>query len=112
MRAYLEPTEQEREEDAKRPTAAHRAIAALVAQGFVKIIITTNVDRLTESSLVDAGVVPTILSSPDHVHGALPLIHTQCCVFKVHGDYLDTRIRNTPTELASYPAEFGMCQQL
>jgi hypothetical protein len=102
LRAYLEP----REEGAKRPTAAHRAIAALVAQGFVKVIITTNVDRLTESSLVEAGVVPTILSSPDQVHGALPLIHTQCCVFKVHGDYLDTRIRNTPTELASYPAEF------
>jgi len=106
LRAYWEPNEQEREEGAKRPTEAHRAIAALVAQGFVKVIITTNFDRLMESALVDAGVVPTILSSPDQVHGALPLIHTQCCVFKVHGDYLDTRIRNTPTELASYPAEF------
>ncbi len=106
LRAYWEPSEQEREEGAKRPTAANRAIAALVAQGFVKVIITTNVDRLMESALVDAGVVPTILSSPDQVHGALPLIHTQCCVFKVNGDYLDTRIRNTPTELASYPTEF------
>ena len=60
-----------------------------------------------ETALRDKGVVPTLLSSPDQVHGALPLIHTQCCVFKVHGDYLDTRIRNTPTELASYPAEFN-----
>ncbi len=106
LRAYWEPNEQEREEGAKQPASAHRAIAALVAQGFVKVIITTNFDRLMENALVDAGVVPTILSSPDQVHGALPLIHTQCCVFKVHGDYLDTRIRNTPTELASYPAEF------
>lgn len=106
LRAYWEPSEQEREEGAKQPTPAHRAIAALVAQGFVKVIITTNFDRLMESALIDAGVVPTILSSPGQVHGALPLIHTQCCVFKVHGDYLDTRIRNTPTELASYPAEF------
>lgn len=106
LRAYWEPSEQEREEGVKQPTAAHRAIAALVAQGFVKVIITTNFDRLMESALVDAGVVPTILSSPDQVHGALPLIHTKCCVFKVHGDYLDIRIRNTPTELASYPAEF------
>jgi hypothetical protein len=40
------------------------------------------------------------------VHGALPLIHTQCCLFKVHGDYLDTRILNTPEELSAYPAEF------
>lgn len=106
LRAYWEPSEKEREEGAKQPTAAHRAIAALVAQGFVKVIVTTNFDRLMESALVDAGVVPTVLSSADQVHGALPLIHTHCCVFKVHGDYLDTRIRNTPTELYAYPAEF------
>ena len=40
------------------------------------------------------------------MQGALPLIHTQCCVFKVHGDYRDTRIRNTPAELDEYPEEF------
>lgn len=56
LRAYWEPSEQEREEGAKRPTAAHRAIAALVAQGFVKVIITTNFDRLMESALVDEGL--------------------------------------------------------
>jgi len=33
LRSYWEPTEQEREEGAKLPTAAHRAIAALVSQG-------------------------------------------------------------------------------
>lgn len=106
LRAYWEPNEQEREEGAKQPTAAHRAIAALVARGFVKVIVTTNFDRLMESALTEAGVVPTVLSSPDQVHGSLPLIHTRCCVVKVHGDYLDTRIRNTPTELANYPGEF------
>ena len=106
LRTYWEPTEQEREEGAKQPTAAHRAIAALARQGFIKVIITTNFDRLMESALVEAGVVPTILSTPDQLSGALPLIHTQCCVFKVHGDYLDTRIRNTQIELASYPAQF------
>ena len=31
LRAYVEPTDQEREEGAKQPTAAHRAIAALSA---------------------------------------------------------------------------------
>ena len=106
LRGYWEATEQEREEQAKQPTQAHRAIALLVAQGFVKVIVTTNFDRLMEGALNDAGIVPTVLSSPDQVHGALPLIHTQCCVFKVHGDYLDTRIRNTPTELSAYPVEF------
>jgi hypothetical protein len=46
LRVYWEPSEQEREDGAKRPTAAHRAIAALVAQGFVRVILTTNFDRL------------------------------------------------------------------
>ncbi|MEJ8673865.1 SIR2 family protein [Chromobacterium amazonense] len=106
LRQYWEPTEQEREEGAKQPTQAHRAIADLVAKGFVRVIVTTNFDRLMELALLDVGVTPTVLSSSDHVHGAMPLIHTQCCVFKVHGDYLDTRIRNTPEELSGYPAEF------
>ena len=35
------------------------------------------------------------------------MIHTQCCVFKVNGDYLDTRILNTPAELDEYPKEFN-----
>ncbi len=59
-----------------------------------------------ETALTDEGVFPTVLSSPDQVEGALPLIHTQCCVFKVHGDYLDTRIRNTSAELEKYLPEF------
>jgi hypothetical protein len=106
LRTYWEPTEAEREEGAKQPTSAHRAIAQLVAKGFVKVIVTTNFDRLMETALTDVGIVPTVLSTPDQVHGALPLIHTQCCLFKIHGDYIDTRIRNTPLELRAYPAEF------
>lgn len=107
LRGYWEVTEQERDERVKQPTEAHRAIASLVAQGFVRVIITTNFDRLMETALADIGIVPTILSTPDQVHGAVPLIHTNCCLFKVHGDYLDTRIRNTPQELATYPVEFN-----
>ena len=102
LRPYLEPTEQEREEGAKQPTTAHRAIAALAAQGFIKVILTTNFDQLMENALRDERVQPTILSSADDIEGALPLIHTRCCVFKVHGDYLDTRIRNTQAELDEY----------
>lgn len=106
LRAYLEPSEAERADGLKAPTVAHRAIASLAAKGYIRIIITTNFDRLMETALADVGVVPTVLSSPDQVHGAMPLIHTRCCVFKVHGDYLDTRIRNTPAELERYPEEF------
>lgn len=107
LRGYFEPIDEEPEEGVKAPTAAHRAIASLAEKGFVRVIITTNFDQLVETALADEGVVPTILSSPDQVKGALPLIHTQCCVFKVNGDYLDTRIRNTPAELDEYPKEFN-----
>lgn len=103
LRSYWEPDEQEREDGWKQPTAAHRSIAALAAGGYIRVILTTNFDRLMETALSDAGIVPTVLSSPDQVEGALPIVHTQCCVFKIHGDYLDPRIRNTHDELSSYP---------
>ena len=76
LRPYFEPNDQERDEGLKQPTAAHRAIANLVKQGFVRVIITTNFDRLMESALEEVGVVPTVLSTPDQVKGAPPLIHT------------------------------------
>ena len=39
---HFEPTPQQREEGLKTPTGAHRAIAQLVADGFVRVIVTTN----------------------------------------------------------------------
>lgn len=77
LRAYLEPSEVERADGLKAPTAAHQAIASLAAKGYIRIIITTNFDRLMETALADVGVVPTVLSSSDQVHGAMPLIHTR-----------------------------------
>ena len=105
LRTYWEPTEEEREEGEKDPTAAHRAIAALAAQGFIKVIVTTNFDKLMERALSAAGIEATVLSTADQIQGAPPLAHIQHLVFKVHGDYLDTRIRNTEAELAAYPPE-------
>ena len=107
LRGYIEPNVDDRAEGAKRPTAAHRALAVLTAKGSIRVILTTNFDRLIETALEDAGVTPTVLTTPDQVRGALPLIHTRCCVVKLHGDYLDTRIRNTQAELDSYPAEIN-----
>lgn len=102
LRGYFEPTEGEREEGAKQPTKAHHAIAKLVADGYIKVIVTTNFDRLMERALDEAGVTPPVLSTPDQIEGALPLVHQRCCVIKVHGDYLDTRLKNTPDELNAY----------
>ena len=105
LRPYFEPDEDERELGLTQPTKGHQAIAQMVAHGLIRVIITTNFDQLIETALRDAGVRPTVLSTPDQVAGALPLIHTDCCVFKVHGDYLDPRILNSPAELEVYDPE-------
>lgn len=102
LKEYIEPDEDDLEEGVKTPTPAHKAIAKLVAEDFIQVIITTNFDRLLEQSLATEGVNPTIISTPDAVEGALPLQHTECMIVKVNGDYLDTRIKNTETELEEY----------
>ena len=58
LRPYFEPTDQEREDGEKLPTRAHRSIARLVRQGFIKVIVTTNFDRLIEMALQEEGVSP------------------------------------------------------
>lgn len=106
LREYFEPSLEEKSQGVKLPTIAHRSIAALVAEGFIRVIITTNFDHLLETALREEGIEPTVISTPDQVKGALPLIHAKCCLLKVNGDYMDTRIRNTEEELASYEPEF------
>lgn len=102
LRSYFEPTEEEREQGLKMPTDAHRAIAALVKLGYIRMIITTNFDRLLEKALEDEGVSPHVIKSDDDLQGAMPYVHSKCYLVKLHGDYLDTRIKNTPEELANY----------
>ena len=99
---YFESTAEERKEGKKKPTLAHRAIAQLAASGYVRVIITTNFDQLLETAMREIGFEPTVLSTEDQVKNALPLIHIKCCVLKIHGDYLDARILNTPDELKEY----------
>jgi SIR2-like domain len=105
LHSYIEPTADDIAEGRKVPTKAHHAIARLVRAGFIRVIITTNFDRLIENALRDAGVEPTVIKSDDDIKGAVPLTHSRCFVVKVHGDYLDTRIRNTDRELSSYSTE-------
>jgi hypothetical protein len=105
LRGYFEPTEDERERGAKSPTTAHRAIARLVAASYIKVIITTNFDRLLEDALAEEGVRPYVVRAAADIPGAPPVGQLACLVVKVHGDYLDTRLRNTPRELATYEPE-------
>ena len=55
LRSYFEPTDEEREQGLKIPTDAHRAIAELVAGGYIRVTLTTNFDRLPENALESLG---------------------------------------------------------
>ena len=52
LQNYFEPTQEEREQGLKQPTEAHSAIAELVAHGYIRVIVTTNFDRLIENALI------------------------------------------------------------
>ncbi|MGA4351263.1 SIR2 family protein [Ralstonia nicotianae] len=113
IRPYIEPSSDERARGEKLPTAAHRAIANLIAKGYVRVVLTTNFDQLLEQALSELGINATMIASADHVSGALPLIHAGPTIIKLHGDYLDTRIRNTLGELSAYePALDRMLDQV
>lgn len=107
IQGFLEPSEDELEDGLKLPTPAHRAIAAMIKAGYVRVIITTNFDRLMENALRDVGVEPTVVSSEDTLGGAEPLTHASCYILKIHGDYKDARILNTDGELGKYPPAFN-----
>jgi hypothetical protein len=106
LHSYIEPTDEEREQGKKVPTPAHHAIAALVRAGFIRVIITTNFDRLMENALREQGIEPTVVASEDALKGAEPLTHSQCYLVKLHGDYKDARILNTDAELSTYPPSY------
>ena len=106
LHRYIEPNDRDREERRKIPTDAHKAIARLVRSGHIHIIITTNFDQLIETALRGEGLEPTIIHSVDALNGAEPLAHTSCYIFKIHGDYKDSRILNTERELRNYPSKY------
>jgi hypothetical protein len=57
LQSYFEPADDdERHRGIKQPTAAHHAIAELVANGRIRLVLTTNFDHLIEDALVAAGV--------------------------------------------------------
>lgn len=106
---FFEATEDERQEGKKVPGPAHTAIAQLVQKGLVRVVVTTNFDRLMEQALAAAGIVPQVIDSEQSVRGMKPLVHSECTVIKIHGDYKSLEQRNTLAELSSYG---GGMQQL
>ena len=106
LQSYIEPTDEDIEQRRKIPSRAHLAIADLVHDGYVRVVLTTNFDRLLENALRERGVEPTIIDSVHALEGAVPITHTSCFFVKLHGDYKDARILNTEAELAQYPPEY------
>ncbi|MHB0978880.1 MAG: SIR2 family protein [Thermoleophilia bacterium] len=102
LRSYFEPPAEERERGLKAPAPAHRAIADLVRRGFVRVVVTTNFDRLLEEALGAVGIRPNVIDNADSIDGVSPLSSSEPFVVKVHGDYLDSRIKNTANELEHY----------
>lgn len=102
LRTYFESNAEESKQGVKQPTECHRAIAKLVKHGYIKVIITTNFDRLLEQALADVAINPTIIRNSDDVKRSLPLTHSNCTIIKVNSDYMDTTIKNTLEELQNY----------
>lgn len=102
LRPFIEPSAEELEEGLKTPTVAHKQIARLVKEGYIKVIITTNFDRLIENALKELGIEPTVISNPEHIENSIPLIHSNITIIKINGDYLDTTFLNIKSELENY----------
>lgn len=105
MKSYFEPTEEERQSHLKEPTKAHRAIAKMAKNGYLRVVLTTNFDRLLEKALNDEGITPQVICHEDDIEGATPLVHSSFTIVKINGDYIDCRFRNTAEELDSYPSK-------
>jgi len=103
LKSYFEPSDDKTDSLlCRKPTKAHKAIAQLIKDGYIRIVITTNFDRLLENALAEIGVIPNVIANIDQLEGAMPLIHSTCTILKVHGDYMDMRIKNTVNELSEY----------
>lgn len=106
LKPYFEPSREEFEDGVKVPSIAHQHIAKLVLEGYIRVIITTNFDRLIENALKEVGIEPVIISNPNHIDNVLPLIHSRITLIKLNGDYLDTGFLNLKGELSNYDARF------
>src|SRR5947209_19584411 len=78
LRSYFEANEEEREQGRRVPTSAHKAIARLVESGHIRVIVTTNFDRLMERALEAIGINPSVIDSASKIKGAMPLTHAPC----------------------------------
>ncbi len=107
LRPYFEPNDEERLNHLKEPSKAHRAIAKLIKNGYINVVITTNFDRLLEKALDEIGITPQVIRNENDINGAIPLVHAPFTLVKINGDYLDCRFKNTEQELNDYSSNLN-----
>ncbi len=109
LRRYIEPTDEQRASGVRVPTAAHRAIAELVRRQYVRVILTTNFDRLIEQALEERAVSFDVIDSVDALRGARPLGQSPAVLVKLHGDYRDARLPTRQRNLAATSPRLTSC---
>lgn len=109
MKSFFEPTDEEKEVGWKTPTKAHLSIARLAKKGYVRVILTTNFDRLLEKAFELEGVTPQVISHEGAISQATPIVHSKIpTIIKINGDYIDCQFRNTTEELDEYPEQMKL----
>ncbi|PZT97268.1 MAG: hypothetical protein DI630_21985 [Gordonia sp. (in: high G+C Gram-positive bacteria)] len=103
LREFFEPTDANGASALPEPTDAHRAIARLVTEGAVRVIVTMNFDHLFEAALREVGIEPVVVATDSAAEGLPPLHTVECCVVHLHGSYRDaSSMLNTDDELGTY----------
>ncbi len=90
--------------DGKEPGEIHNLIAKLVLDGLIRFIITTNFDNLMEKALNNSGLEDryTVISTNDQAKNSDSWDKVDTCrIYKLHGDIIQGRIRNSVRELGS-----------
>lgn len=109
MKSFFEPTDEEKELGWKTPTKAHTAIAKLAKEGYIRVILTTNFDRLLEKAFELEGITPQVISHEGTISQTTPLVHSKIpTIIKINGDYIDCQFRNTTEELDEYPEQMKL----
>lgn len=69
---------------------------------LIRVIVTTNFDQLLEKALEKKNIEFDVVTSENDLDNIKPREHSNCRLFKLHGDYKKLNIRNTEKELEKY----------
>jgi len=83
------------------PGEAHKLVAQLVKLGFIKFIFTTNFDDLLEKALDELSIQYDVIYSDDNLKSCISWDRVkECRIYKLHGDYKKSKVKNTNIELS------------